>query len=263
VAAVALDVAHSVAFHTGLGAPVYPSPSTPYHKYVNEEYIASYADVVYSKPNFALVADGAGAENISTWVGQFFKDVPASSQSGQTLKTEATKYHGGEQRTNHTAGNAVVIAFPGSDIAGSKPEVNVLASLLGGESTIKWSPGYSLLSKTAAEVPGLSISASNLAYSDAGLLNVQISGPAAAVRKGAEATVTALKSVAEGKASKEDVAKAIANAKFNLLSSGQLREANIHLAGSGVINTGKAYDVAATAKALDSVTAEKLAAVRL
>lgn len=258
MSAVALDGAHSVAFHTGLGAPVYPSPSTPYHKYVNEEYIASYADVVYSKPNFALVADGAGAENISTWVGQFFKDVPASSQSGQTLKTEATKYHGGEQRTNHTAGNAVVIAFPGSDIAGSKPEVNVLASLLGGESTIKWSPGYSLLSKTAAEVPGLSISASNLA----GLLNVQISGPAAAVRKGTEATVAALKSIAEGKASKEDVAKAVANAKFNLLSSRQLRETNVHLAGTGVINTGKAYDVAATAKALDSVTAEKLAAVR-
>ncbi|POR32329.1 Cytochrome b-c1 complex subunit 2, mitochondrial [Tolypocladium paradoxum] len=258
VPTLALDNAHSVAFHTGLGAPVYPSLSTPYQKYLNEEYIASYADVVYAKPNIAIVADGASPDSLSKWVGQFFKDVPAASQSGQTLKVEASKYYGGEQRTNHAGGNSMVIAFPGSDNAGSKPEIAVLASLLGGKSTIKWAPGFSLLSKATAGSPGLSVSATNLAYSDAGLLAVQLSGPAASVRKAAEETAKALKSIAAGNVSKEDLAKAIANAKFDALEKAQQRGPSMLLAGSGIVNSGKPADIAAVAGGIDSVTADKL-----
>lgn len=261
VAAVALDNAHSVAFHSGLGSSIYPSASTPYQKYLNEEYIASYADVVYTQPNVALVADGASPESLSRWAGQFFKGLPAAAQSGQSLKTEATKYFGGEQRTSHAAGNSMVIAFPGSDIAGSKPELDVLASLLGGKSTIKWAPGYSLLSKATASLSGLSVSASNLAYSDAGLLNIQLTGNAASVRKAAEETVKALKSVADGSVSKDDVTKAIANAKFDALEKGQLRNESIHLAGVGILNGGQPLDAAAVTKSFDSVTADKLKAV--
>jgi len=261
VPALALDNAHAVAFHTGLGAPVYPSLSTP-QKYLNEEYIASYADVVYSKPNIAVVADGASPDALSKWVGQFFKDVPASSQSGQSLKVEASKYHGGEQRTNHAGGNSMVIAFPGSDSNGSKPEIAVLAALLGGKPTIKWTPGFSLLSKATAGSTGLSVSSANLAYSDAGLLAIQLTGPAAAVRKAAEDTAKALKSVADGSVSKEDVAKAVANAKFDALEKAQFRGPSILQAGSGLVHSGKAADLAALASGIDSVTADKLKTVR-
>ncbi|KND94026.1 Cytochrome b-c1 complex subunit 2, mitochondrial [Tolypocladium ophioglossoides CBS 100239] len=263
VPALALDNAHSVAFHTGLGAPVYPSLSTPYQKYLNEEYIASYADVVYAKPNIAIVADGASPDSLSKWVGEFFKDVPAASQSGQTLKVEASKYYGGEQRTNHAGGNSMVIAFPGSDNAGSKPEIAVLASLLGGKSTIKWAPGFSLLSKATAGSPGLSVSATNLAYSDAGLLAVQLSGPTASVRKAAKETAKALKSIAAGTVSKEDLTKAIANAKFDALEKAQLRGPSMLLAGSGIVNSGKPSDLAALASSIDSVTADKLKTLEL
>lgn len=155
----------------------------------------------------------------------------------------------------------MVIAFPGSDIAGSKPELDVLASLLGGKSTIKWAPGYSLLSKATASLSGLSVSASNLAYSDAGLLNIQLTGNAASVRKAAEETVKALKSVADGSVSKDDVTKAIANAKFDALEKGQLRNESIHLAGVGILNGGQPLDAAAVTKSFDSVTADKLKAV--
>lgn len=261
IRALALDNAHAVAFHTGLGAPLYPTPSTPYSKYLNEEYIASYADVVYSKPNIALVAEGATSETMAKWVNQFFKDVPAASQSGQTLDTKASKYFGGEQRTTHTGGNAMVIAFPGSEYGTAKPEIAVLASLLGGQSTIKWTSGYSLLSKATADISGLSVSASNLSYSDAGLLAIQLSGAAASVRKGAEATVKAIESIANGSISKEDVAKAIANAKFNTLDVAQGRETALHLAGSGIVHSGKPYDAASFAQAIDSVTADKLKTV--
>ncbi|ODA81021.1 hypothetical protein RJ55_03983 [Drechmeria coniospora] len=258
VQALALDNAHAVAFHTGLGAPVYPSLSTPYQKYLNEEYIASYADVVYARPNIAVVADGASSESLSKWLGQFFKDVPATSQSGQSLKIETSKYHGGEQRTNHAGGNSMVIAFPGSDSKGSKPEIAVLASLLGGKPTIKWSPGFSLVSKATAGSAGLSISSSNLAYSDAGLLAVQISGPAASVRKAAEDTAEALKRVADGSVTKDDVTRAIANAKFEALEHSQLRGPSMLLAGSSLVSNGNLSDLTALAKGIDSVTAEKL-----
>lgn len=258
VTALALDNAHAVAFHNGLGASVYPSSSSPVQKYLNEEYIASYANVVYSKPNIAVVADGASTDALTNWVGEFFKDVPAKSLDGQTLKTEASKYYGGEQRTNHSGGNAMVIAFPGSDASGSKPEIAVLAALLGGQPTIKWSPGFSLLSKATAGTSGLSLSASSLAYSDAGLLTVQLSGPAASVRKGAEETAKALKNIAEGTVAKEDITKAIANAKFDVLEKAQLRSPSLLQVGSGLVNNGKALHLAALAKSIDGVTADKL-----
>lgn len=260
-AGVALDTAHAVAFHSGLGSPLFPSSSAPSQKYLNEEYIASYADVVYTKPNIALVADGASAESLSRWAGQFFKDVPAASQSGQSLKADATKYFGGEQRTSHAAGNAMVIAFPGSDVAGSKPEAAVLASLIGNKPTVKWSPGFSVLSKATSNVSGLSVNAANLAYSDAGLFTIQLSGQAASVRKGAEEAVKALKSIAEGKVSKDDLTRAIANAKFEALDSAQSRNQSIHFAGVGILSGGQPLDIAAITKSFDAVSADKLKTV--
>ncbi|KAG6010274.1 hypothetical protein E4U21_007323 [Claviceps maximensis] len=258
VNALALDNAHAVAFHNGLGSSIYPSPFSPVQKYMNEEYIASYADVVYSKPNIAVVADGASASHLSSWVSKFFKDVPATSQSGQSLKTDATKYYGGEQRTSHQAGNSMVIAFPGSDAAGSKPEIAVLAALLGGKPTIKWAPGFSLLSKATSGTPGLSVSATNLAYSDAGLLTIQLSGSAASVRKAAEETGKVLNSIANGTVSKDDITKAVSNAKFNMLEQAQLRSASLLQTGSGLLHGGKVADLAAVVKSIEGVNASNL-----
>ena len=258
--ALALDGAHAVAFHNGLGAPLNLTSSAPYQRYLNEEYIASYADVAYAKSNIAVVADGASSNNLSKWVSQFFKDVPATPKSGQTLQNEATKYFGGEQRTSLANGNSMVIAFPGSSYSAAKPEIAVLAALLGGQPSIKWSTGFTLLSKVAANTSGVSVSASNLAYSDAGLLTVQLSGSAASVRKAAEETVKALKSVAEGSVAKEDISKAVAKAKFDALT-GQSRDSSITLAGSALVNTGKAFDTASLAKAVESVTADQLKTV--
>lgn len=157
----------------------------------------------------------------------------------------------------------MVIAFPGSDANASKPEIAVLASLLGSQPSIKWSPGFSSLSKAAAAIPGLSASASSLTYSDAGLLAIQLTGAAASVRKGAEDAVKALKAIAEGSVSKEDVTKAIANAKFDALDKAQLRDSSILLAGNGIVNSGKPIDIAAVSSSFDAVSADKLKTVSL
>ncbi|TDZ34737.1 Cytochrome b-c1 complex subunit 2 [Colletotrichum spinosum] len=259
-AAQAIDAAHAVAFHSGLGSPYNLTPSIPIQPYLSEYAVADFADAAYAKSNIALVADGASAANVTKWAEQFFKSVPASSPGKVALNNTASKYYGGEQRLYSTNGNALVIAFPGATNGQASPELAVLAALLGGKSSIKWSPGFSLISKAVGPAPGLSTSTVNLSYSDAGLLAVQLSGPAAAIRNAAQETVKALKSISEGAVSKEDLTKAIAKAKFDALEATEKRSSSVLLAGSGLVHSGKAIDAAESAKSVESVTADKLKA---
>jgi ubiquinol-cytochrome c reductase core subunit 2 len=258
-AAVALDAAHSVAFHTGLGAPVYPTPSTPIASYLNENSVAAFAEAAFTKANIAVIADGASEAGLSKWIDPFFKSVPG--QSEVSLPNVASKYYGGEQRIAKTGGNSMVLAFPGAALGSNQPETAVLVGLLGGESTIKWSPGFSLLSNAVSAAPGATAKATNFAYSDAGLLTIHINGPAAAVRKAAEESVKALKSVVEGGVSQENLVKAIAKAKFNLLSGSEVSGTGLVHAGTNLVFGGQPLKVAETLKALEGVNVEKLKAV--
>lgn len=256
----ALDNAHSVAFHKGLGSSIYPSSSTTLGPYLNENSIAAFAETVYTKPNVAIVADGASQASLSKWIEPFFRDVPASASSPLQLFTQATKYYGGEQRTSLAGSNALVLAFPGHNLHSDKADVAVLTALLGGQSSIKWSPGFSLLSKASATAPGATIVAKNLAYTDAGLLTIQITGSSGAVRKGAEEAVKALKSVAESGITKEVLSKAIAKAKFDLLSQNELTGTGLVSAGNSLIHGGKIFQVAEALKGYEAVSAEKVKA---
>lgn len=223
--------------------------------------MAAFAQAVYTKPNIAIVADGATQDNLTKWIDPFFRDVPSSSTSPLQLFTEASKYYGGEQRTSLSGANALLIAFPGFNLSSDKADVAILTALLGGESNIKWSPGFSLLGKAAAAAPGANIVAKNLAYTDAGLLTIQVTGSPVAVRKGAEEAVKALKSVAESGVTKEVLTKAIAKAKFDLLSANELTGAGMVSAGNSLIHGGKIFEVASALKSYESVTAEKVKAV--
>jgi ubiquinol-cytochrome c reductase core subunit 2 len=261
VSALALDAAHSAAFHKGLGASLYPSPSTPLKSYMNENTIADFAGAVYNKSNIALVGDGATSQALHKWTEQFFKAVPSSATSSVTLNSKASTYFGGEQRASHTGGNAMVLAFPGSSFSNFKPEIAVLTALLGGESNVKWSPGFTVLSKATSAAPGAKAFATNLAYSDAGLLAIQIKGAAASVRKTAEEAAKALKSIAQGSISKEDLTKAVAKAKFDALEASQSGVLTLLSAGSGIVQTGKPFQIAETVQSIDGVTADKLKTV--
>lgn len=257
-AALALDAAHAVAFHHGLGAPRQLTTTAPIKPYINEYSIADYADAAYAKSNIAVVADGASSADVTRWTEQFFKAGAATSSGKLALNSAATKYYGGEQRSAHTAGNSLVLAFPGSDFNASSPEISVLSALLNGSSHVKWSPGFSLLSKAIGASPGLSVSTNNQGYSDAGLFTIQLTGPAAYVRKAAEEAVKALRSISEGSVSKEDLAKAIARAKFDALEASEARNASLLLAGSGLVQSGKPTDISSIIKPVESVTADKL-----
>jgi ubiquinol-cytochrome c reductase core subunit 2 len=181
------------------------------------------------------------------------------------LSSEATKYHGGEERIAHDGGNSLVIAFPGSSsftAGGSyKPEIAVLAALLGGKSSIKWSPGFSLLSKAASSFPGASAATTQFTYSDAGLLSIQFSGSASAIRNASAEAVKALRSISDGSISKEDFIKAVASAKYNALEEGQNIEAGLVATGTGLVHGGKAFQIDQIGKSIEGVNADKLKSV--
>ncbi|KAJ5908011.1 hypothetical protein N7495_000693 [Penicillium taxi] len=256
---IALDAAHGVAFHRGLGAPLTPSQSTPYEKYLSGDALAKFAQSAYSKSNVAVVSSVPNSAEVSKWVGQFFKDLP----SAQALSAPATKYFGGEQRLPSKAGNAVVIAFPGSSAfgtAGFKTESSVLAALLGGESSIKWTPGFSLLSQATQGFNFLKVSTKNIAYSDAGLFTVTLTGAPDQVSAASKNVVDALKKTAAGEVSSEDIKKAIALAKFRTLESIHTLETGLEATGSGLIHGSKAYQISEVAQAFDSVSEEQVKA---
>jgi ubiquinol-cytochrome c reductase core subunit 2 len=248
-----------------LGEPLFPSSSTPVNKYLDAETIAGYATAAYAKPNFAIVANGADHGEVSKWVGEFFKDIPSTPASGvPAIEAEQSKYYGGEERIAHASGNSIVLGFPGSSsFTGGfyKPEISVLATLLGGQSSIKWSPGFSLLSKATAGIPGVHIKTQSAIYSDAGLLFTQIHGSANGVAEAAKKVVEAIVAVANGQISKEDVAKAKAQAKYKELEFGQNVNNGIELSGIGLVTGNKAYQVDETAKLIDAVDEAKVKAV--
>ncbi|PKY03961.1 putative ubiquinol-cytochrome C reductase complex core protein 2 [Aspergillus campestris IBT 28561] len=255
----AVDAAHAVAFHRGLGEAITPSTSVPFEKYLSAEALAEFAQQAYAKPNIALVGSGPKNADLSKWVGEFFKDLPSAGSSSQfkLQPNTASKYHGGEQRIASKSGNAVVIAFPGSSAFGGssyKPEASVLATLLGGESTIKWSPGFSLLSKTAQGFSQLRAGAKNHAYSDAGLFTITLSGKADQVATASKTAVDALKKIAAGEIASEDIKKATAAAKFQALESAQSLSTGLEATGSALVSGGKPYQIGEVAQSIDGVT---------
>lgn len=264
----AVDAVHDVAFHQGLGENITPSAHFPYEKNLSSEAVAEYARNAYAKSNVALVGSGISSSELSKWVGDFFNTLPNAGASGQyQLKSgSSTNYYGGEQRTSTKAGNSVVIAFPGSGAFGTsayKPAASVLAALLGGESSIKWTPGFSLLSQATQGFNKLRVSTKNYTYSDAGLLAVNLSGKADQVASAGKSVVEALKKVAAGEVAVDEIKKASAFAKFSALESAQTLATGLEVTGSGLINGSKPYQISEVAQGIDSVTEAQVKDVSL
>lgn len=261
-AEMAVNSAYGIAFHRGLGIALHPTSSTPITKYLHEESLREYSEVAYARPNFAVVANGASHTDLSKWMNEFFSDSPSSVPPHiPQLYTAPSKYHGGEERIAHGSGNNMVIAFPGSSSftgGAYKPETLVLAALLGGESTIKWSSGFSLLSKISASHPHARITTTHSTYSDAGLLSIAISGKAEHINSASKEVVKTLKAIASGNVNQEDIKRAIAAAKFKALDAGQTIAAGLELTGAGLIQGGKAFQIDEVGKSISGVTEDQV-----
>jgi len=262
--ALAQNSVHATAFHRGLGEPLNSASSAPLTKYLDAETIFEFSESAYARPNIAVVANGASHSELSKWVGEFFADTGDANPKFK-LSSAPSAYFGGEERIAHASGNVMVLGFQGSSsfTSGSsyKPEISVLSALLGGETSIKWSPGFSLLSKAAQDFPQVHVSTQHAAYSDAGLLSVTLAGDAKGVARASKSVVDALKKVASGDVAEEDIKKATALAKFQALEAGQQTDAGLEATGSGLITGGKAFQIDEIGAAIDKVSSEKVKAV--
>ena len=181
------------------------------------------------------------------------------------IGTAKSQYYGGEERVAHDGGNTIILGFQGSSsfTDGSyNPAIPVLTALLGGQSTIKWSPGFSLLSRATQAYSQVDINTTHHTYSDAGLLTVSLtSNNASQVRDATKEVVKTIKEIAGGKVNSDEIKKAKANAKFRALESGQNIDTGIELTGAGLIQGGRPHQLDEVAKSIEGVTEAQVKAV--
>jgi ubiquinol-cytochrome c reductase core subunit 2 len=223
----------------GLGASLFSSPSSP----ISHSQIVNYAHSVFAKDNIAVVGSGIEASHLSKLVSFSFKNLQPSKGS---IQAGSNKYFGGDARIAYTPNHAVeglkahyghfFIAFEGAGVDAS-PELAILRSHLGGESSVKWSTGLSPLAKISEKVVGAHANAFNLNFTDSGLFGAYITAPTGKVVLAAQETTKAIKEATQS-LSKEDLEKAKAKAKFEVAAAIESR-AGIHAAVGGQLLAGK------------------------
>ncbi|KAK7203467.1 processing/enhancing protein [Myxozyma melibiosi] len=237
------EALHLAAYRRGLGLPLYAQPSDS----ISATSVSDYKDIVYTKANLAIVGSGISLDKLSPLVADFLEDAPA----GTDVPLPSSPFYAGDVRVPSTAGNAVALGYATSS---SAPEFAVLAALLGGTPSIKWSYGSSLL---ATATQGKAV-ASLTPYAGSSLFKIIASaGSAEDTSAAAAAAASVLKSVASKPVSSDDLKKAIAQAKFAAVSPLEGKP-GLTATGVSLLTTGAVPDTAAILSALDSVTAEKV-----
>lgn len=205
-----LDLAHQLAFRRGLGNSLFAQSHSP----VSADDVKSFAQQVYAKSNIAVLGGGISTDALTAAVSKAFGSGSAGASS---VNAGSSQYFGGEQRVpldthhNPNARPTVTIAFGSTGSASA--DLKVLPHLVGGASSVKWCAGTSPLSLIAEKVPGATIDAALLPYSDASLFTVTISAPTAEGVKALAKEVAATVKEA-GSAKDEEVKKAVAKAKL-------------------------------------------------
>jgi len=250
----ALDLAHSLAFRRGLGNSLFASPYVP----VTASEVKAFSQQAFAKSNIAVLGTGISTEALTKAVQTAFG--AGSPSSASTLSGGSTTYYGGEQRVpldvhaNAFAQPTFIIAYGSASAASA--EMKILPHLLGGRTSVKWTPGTSPLSLAAEKVPGAKAEAFFFSYSDASLLGVAISAPTSGgVRSVAMDVAKAIKSASS---LKDDAAKkAIAKAKFAEASKFEHSESLMATAGAALFS-GNIPAPDASFASIDKVSASSL-----
>lgn len=181
---------------------------------------------------------------------------------------DKTTYYGGEERVAidlHLLPEAkptLVLSYGLTKAASA--ESLVLPHLLGSSPAVKWSAGGSSpLGQAAAATEGSTASAILSSYSDAQLLSIEVQAEGSKrLSETGKAVVAAIHELSGGKLSDEQVKGAVARAKFEAAANAEYTS-SVALAVANQLLTGKSASLADTFKALDAVTPESLAKVRL
>ncbi|OLL24007.1 Cytochrome b-c1 complex subunit 2, mitochondrial [Neolecta irregularis DAH-3] len=244
------DALHNVAFRRGLGNTLYSNPQYP----VLLQDVKAFANKSYISGNLSIVATGADSTELKDLVQQHFAKIP----SGSPAQISGTTYYGGDVRINGPSKESLVIlAFPGasSPLAGS-PELGILANLLGGKSSIKWSAGNTLLSQLAGKLGNeVSAFAQHITHTDAGLLTVTLAGPSSTITKLAKAVVQTVHLISKGEGIREvDVKRAIAQTKFQFTNAFDERTSAVEKIGQSLIGESTSVKTQEVVAELDKVT---------
>ena len=217
----ALEVAHAIAFRSGLGSSLFANPHHP----VTVEDIKSFAASAFSKGNIAVLGTGVDQVSLSKLVDKTL----GSASSANAPSTAPSTYFGGETRLESDGGLQTI--FIGYGVAGpSDPVIATLSAYLSPTPALKWSKGLSPLS----ELPlGTTIQSVHLPYSDATLFGLLVQGTTAAdVKAAGKLAAKALKEAAGLKG--DGLKKALAKAKFAAASSVDSRDGIINNLGPKV-----------------------------
>ena len=225
-ATLALDIAHALAFRSGLGSSLFAS----HHSSFTAEDIKLFASFVFTRDNIAVLGTGISQQTLSELVS---KSLGGNLSTASSQTATPSKYYGGETRTAGQGGPETV--FIGFGSAGAPiADIAVLAAHLSPEPSVKWSKGASALAQALPE--GASVQSVYLPYSDASLFGLLIQGKTSAqVTEAGKAVVSALKSaVASGGVKGDDLKKAISKAKFTAASAAESRQSLVSVLGPKV-----------------------------
>ncbi|EKM52276.1 uncharacterized protein PHACADRAFT_260537 [Phanerochaete carnosa HHB-10118-sp] len=242
----AIELAHVLAFRSGLGAPLLSAEHDP----VDVDAIKEYASTVFSKGNIAVVGTGISQETLTRLLDKSLGKLSASSAPSSS----ASKYFGGETRVEGHGGPETV--FIGFGTTGAPAtELAVLTAHLSPKPSVKWSKG---LSPIAAALPeGASVQAVLLPYSDAALFGLLVQGATAEeVKTAGQAAVKALKDAANVK--DEELKRAVAKAKFFAASATDAKSGQVAAFGSKLL-AGSQPSLDEALSAFDNVNSSAVA----
>ncbi|KDQ56024.1 hypothetical protein JAAARDRAFT_133094 [Jaapia argillacea MUCL 33604] len=241
----ALELAHTLAFRSGLGSSLFASP----HAHLTHQDIQSYASSIFTKGNLAVLGTGIDQATLSKLVE---KSLASLSASGAAPSTTPSSYFGGESRLENAHGpQTVFIGFGATGVPSA--ELAALSAHLSSTPSVKWSQGTSPVSAGIPE--DASVQTVLLPYSDAALFGLIVQGATPeAVKEAAKVAVKALKeAAAPGGIKNEDFGKAVSKAKFQAASAIDSRDGLFSVLGAKVL-AGSQASVDSTLTALDKLT---------
>ena len=256
-----LELAHELAFRNGLGYSLYADSHTT-GGITAEDVRDLHAQAVGNPSGIAVLGTGISTESLAKLFETAFSSYKAPATPVPTTPaTPATKYHGGAARVASAHGPQALFVGFGSTATASVPALHALAAHLNPASALKWTSSAAPL---ASAIPaGVRAHSVLLPYSDATLVGVMLEGKdGAALKEGAKAVVGAFKDAAGGKVGKEELARAVARAKFQLASGVEGRDGYVGVLGPKVLK-GEAASVQAALDGIQGVSGANLSQVRI
>ena len=243
----AVEVAHSIAFRRGLGNSLYAND----HNLPSLDQIKEFASKVYTSDNIGFLSTGPNSSTFSSLIPQHFSELK-QSQDGE-LKPEQSLYHGGEQRL--TPGHhSTPTAFISWGSASTSPSLDILSTLLGGQSNIKWNKGLSPLAK----IDNATVNAINFGYNDSSLFGFIVQASTDQnVKQASQQAVSTLQSIANDGIDADSLKSSIAKAKFNFTLQADTNDGWKHIVSKGLLKD-QVKSLDETLQSYDSVTVDSI-----